>query len=71
MTLFGDTIEELSTWYSFSEEYREKRERLHNAPLLSLFPPREPITNPLRGVDRKNAPRPCGSGKKYKKCCLQ
>ena len=27
------------------------------------------ITNPLRGVGR-NDPCPCGSGKKYKKCCL-
>jgi len=69
MTLFGDTIEELSTWYSFSDEYREKRERLRNAPPPPLFPSRTPITNPLRGVGR-NDPCPCGSGKKYKKCCL-
>jgi hypothetical protein len=67
--LFGDTIEELSTWYGFSEKYREERERLRNAPPPSLFPPTEPIKNPLRGVGR-NDPCPCGSGKKYKKCCL-
>ena len=30
----------------------------------------EPIRNPLRTVGR-NDPCPCGSGKKYKKCCLQ
>ncbi len=30
----------------------------------------EPIRNPLRDVGR-NDPCPCGSGKKYKKCCLQ
>jgi hypothetical protein len=64
---FGDTVEELSTWYSFSEEYGKKRERY--ALPLPLFPPSEPIKNPLRGIGR-NDPCPCGSGKKYKKCCL-
>ena len=28
-----------------------------------------PYVNPLRDVGR-NDPCPCGSGKKYKKCCL-
>lgn len=32
-----------------------------------LFQP--PVTNPFRNVGR-NDPCPCGSGKKYKKCCL-
>jgi uncharacterized protein len=31
--------------------------------------PDEPLHNPLRHVGR-NDPCPCGSGKKYKKCCL-
>jgi len=31
--------------------------------------PEAPYLNPLRGVGR-NDPCPCGSGKKYKKCCL-
>ena len=31
--------------------------------------PDEPVHNPLRHVGR-NDPCPCGSGKKYKKCCL-
>ncbi len=68
-TLFGDTIAELSKWYCFSEKYKEDRERARNAPPQPLFPPSEPIINPLRGVGR-NDPCPCGSGKKYKKCCL-
>ncbi len=68
--LFGDTIEELSQWYCFSEKYKADRERVRNVPPLPLFPPSEPIINPLRGVGR-NDPCPCGSGKKYKKCCLQ
>jgi SEC-C motif-containing protein len=29
----------------------------------------EPVRNPLRELGR-NDPCPCGSGKKYKKCCL-
>jgi Protein of unknown function (DUF1186)/SEC-C motif len=71
MTLFGNTIEELSDWHCFSEEYKEERERVRNAPPLPLFPlsANEPMRNPLRGVGR-NDPCPCGSGKKYKKCCL-
>jgi hypothetical protein len=64
--LFGDTIEELSGWHCFSEEYARERERARKEP---LFPPLGPITNPLRGVGR-NDPCPCGSGKKYKRCCL-
>jgi Protein of unknown function (DUF1186)/SEC-C motif len=67
--LFGDTIEELSTWYCFSEKYKQERERVRNMLLAPLFPPSEPVRNPLRGVGR-NDPCPCGSGKKYKKCCL-
>jgi len=67
---FGGTVDELSTWYCFTEECRRARERARNAPPLPLFPPREPATNPLRGIGR-NDPCPCGSGKKYKKCCLQ
>lgn len=31
--------------------------------------PTEPVRNPLREVGR-NDPCPCGSGRKYKKCCL-
>jgi hypothetical protein len=82
-TLFGDTIEELSRWYGFSDQYKQERERARNAPRppllppseslnrhVLLIPPIEPIKNPMRGVGR-NDPCPCGSGQKYKKCCLQ
>ena len=68
-TLFGDTIEELSEWYCFSEKHKEERERARLAPPPPLFPPTEPIRNPMRGFGR-NDPCPCGSGRKYKKCCL-
>jgi hypothetical protein len=69
-TLFGDTIEELSKWGCFSDRYKEDRESARNPVLLPLFLPSAPIVNPLRDVGR-NDPCPCGSGRKYKKCCLQ
>jgi Protein of unknown function (DUF1186)/SEC-C motif len=68
-TLFGDTIDELSNWYCFTEQYNEDQERWRQQadtnPILS-----QPYENPFKGVGR-NAPCPCGSGKKFKKCCLQ
>jgi len=61
---FTDAIGELEKWAGFSGE--------DDTPALPSWPEHEvqqPITNPLRGVGR-NDPCPCGSGKKYKKCCL-
>jgi hypothetical protein len=71
--LFGDTIEELSTWYCFSPKYEESKRRAavakanRKAPLWSAAEGR--AINPLRDIGR-NDPCPCGSGKKFKKCCL-
>jgi hypothetical protein len=65
---FGDTVHELSHWV-FA---RLKDEVQHDEPDLAKFLPfgsNEPVTDPLRNVGR-NDPCPCGSGKKYKKCCL-
>ena len=72
--LWGNTAEELSSWYGFSEKYREARKR-ESATLPPVHQPiwdrlGEPYVNALRGVGR-NDPCPCGSGKKYKKCCLE
>ena len=68
-TSFGDTIEELSTWYGFSEKYKEDRQRWKpNADEDILVS--EPYINPFRGVGR-NDPCPCGSGRKFKKCCMR
>src|SRR5258708_17565062 len=67
-TLFGDTIDELSGWCCFTEQYNEDQERgrqhADTNPILS-----QPYENPFKGVGR-NDPCPCGSGKKFKKCCL-
>ncbi len=69
-SLFGKTIEELSTWYEFTEKYREDRERSRRAATYELPSGNQPFANPFRGVGR-NDPCPCGSGKKFKHCCLQ
>jgi hypothetical protein len=67
--LFGDTVEELSGWHCFTERDDEDQEEWRQpakfAHILS-----EPHRNPFKGIGR-NDPCPCGSGKKFKKCCLQ
>jgi len=67
-TRFGDTIEELSEWYCFTEHYSEEQERWRlQAEFNRALSQR--AQNPFKGVGR-NDPCPCGSGKKFKKCCL-
>jgi hypothetical protein len=63
--LFGDTVEELSGWASFAP----KREETSSPADTWDRPPWLPAVNPFRDVGR-NDPCPCGSGKKFKKCCL-
>src|SRR3989442_5716844 len=66
--LFGDTIEELSGWACFDPDCKEDSEdeaRVWDVPSR----PHVPAVNPFKGIGR-NDPCPCGSGKKFKKCCL-
>ena len=58
---FTDTAAELARWIIDGEP--------DITPDEGEFDPQMPIVNPLRGVGR-NDPCPCGSGKKFKKCCL-
>jgi hypothetical protein len=67
-TLFGDTIDELSRWYGFSDEAHADRER-RLQDIEAELGETEPYRNPFKGVGR-NHPCPCGSGKKFKNCCL-
>ena len=67
-SLFGDTIEELSTWYCFRPEYAKRSERQNIDQSNVLWSARTAV-NPYRSVGR-NDPCPCGSGRKFKKCCL-
>jgi hypothetical protein len=63
----------MADWACF--EPVEDRPRPAPPPPVTRLPATElpfiagPIRNPLRGVGR-NDPCPCGSGKKFKKCCL-
>jgi len=72
--LFDDTIGFWTAWFDrtklpddFSYENLPRKEFSYDdipEPVTN-----EPYVNPLRNVGR-NDPCPCGSGKKYKKCCL-
>jgi hypothetical protein len=63
--LIEDAIDELSRWHAFSEAYLKRRSRAYD-PLAYLTDTFE-REGPKIG---RNDPCPCGSGKKYKKCCL-
>jgi len=70
-TLFGDSIDEFSTWYCFSPKYEEDKRR--TAAAAAKAPRWDAVQaqaiNPFKNVGR-NDPCPCGSGRKFKKCCL-
>jgi hypothetical protein len=68
---FEDAIGTLSGWYGFSEQANIEAARAAARP--SELPGRSPFDAPSVNVNRhvgRNDPCPCGSGKKYKKCCL-
>jgi hypothetical protein len=65
LTLFGDTVTEMSGWAGF----KPKTPRIETPNLRLRDSPATPHREPLRNVGR-NDPCPCGSGKKFKKCCL-
>jgi uncharacterized protein YchJ len=65
LSVFGDTIEEMRSWLCFQSE-KEKADR---AAAWYSSRVQAPERNPMRVVGR-NDPCPCGSGKKFKKCCL-
>jgi len=82
VTPFGDTIDELSKWHGFTEEgiagRKDDREAAGDIECLDppfdyesapAFPLVETVVNPYRHTGR-NDPCPCGSGKKFKRCCL-
>jgi hypothetical protein len=64
-TLFGETVAEMSGWACF--EPKALRDETSAWRLLDSLG--TPHREPLRKVGR-NDPCPCGSGKKFKKCCL-
>src|SRR5215210_9341998 len=67
-----DAIGELSGWYTFSDAAKQDQDRWATSPEdagLAFADTPLPFVDPFKGVGR-NDPCPCGSGKKYKKCCL-
>jgi Protein of unknown function (DUF1186)/SEC-C motif len=65
LTLFGDTVAELSHWNCFKPKVPGNDIPGRDRQVSFGMPHRDP----LRKVGR-NDPCPCGSGKKFKKCCL-
>ena len=64
-----DAISELSGWYAFSDAFERDQERRAGGLGLAPSAAPQPLINPFKNVGR-NDPCPCGSGKKFKKCCL-
>lgn len=78
--LITDTISEMECWACFRTPEQERKrikkmEKLLKKQAKKLPSPRhespksQPVTRKTKKVGR-NDPCPCGSGKKYKKCCL-
>lgn len=61
---FEDTIGTLAKWHAFSPEYLQSKRQAQHAIKTAQI-----ADNTYRNVGR-NDPCPCGSGKKFKKCCL-
>ena len=68
--LITDSIAELSQWHCYSDAFFEKQKARKVSNDLRVAPWTEALKRPAPPVGR-NDPCPCGSGKKYKKCCLQ
>lgn len=62
-------INEMQWWYCYSETYRKERRQDAVRNVLNIMPRQELDVAPRVNVGR-NDPCPCGSGKKFKKCCL-
>jgi len=64
---FGDAIETLASWSAPNASDEIAADDF--AEVAEWDAPPAPHVSPFRSVGR-NDPCPCGSGKKYKKCCL-
>ena len=68
-SLITDAIGELSKWHCYTDDYldQQKTRKFDNA--LRVAPWTEAVAQAPEKLGR-NDPCPCGSGKKFKKCCL-
>jgi hypothetical protein len=64
-----DAIGTIESWAAAGEDAADIDEELDPLELSGAADEGAPYVNPFRDVGR-NDPCPCGSGKKYKKCCL-
>lgn len=62
-------IDEMSWWHCYSEEYHAEKRSQTVQNVLNMAPQKPLLDDPWTKVGR-NDPCPCGSGKKFKKCCL-
>ena len=69
--LIDSAIDELSEWYSFSDEDLEAAAIQHDPAAVALMRALGATVSRATPKVGRNDPCPCGSGKKYKKCCLQ
>ena len=67
--IIESAIDEMDWWYCYSEKYREEKRKEAARNVLNMTPLQEADVAPRINVSR-NDPCPCGSGKKFKKCCL-
>jgi hypothetical protein len=65
--LITDAIEDLSQWYCYTDAFFAQQKASRSFPMP---PPSQAFMHDMAQVGR-NDPCPCGSGKKFKKCCLQ
>lgn len=65
-----DAINELSRWHCYTDAFfaRQREYKVRNA--LRVAPWTEALSAPAAKIGRNDL-CPCGSGKKFKKCCLQ
>ena len=68
-SLITDAIDELSKWHGYSDAYFAELKKQKARHVLSTPPSAETFMHETPPVGR-NDPCPCGSGKKFKKCCL-
>jgi hypothetical protein len=68
--LISDAIEELSKWHGYSDAYLARQARQGSRNPSRAMPWAETFMHDTAPIGR-NDPCPCGSGKKFKKCCLQ
>ena len=67
--LIIDAVKELSVWYCYTDAFFEKQKTRKVSNVLRVAPWLEAVKPAQTSIGRNDL-CPCGSGQKYKKCCL-